>query len=104
VNRLVHFRFGPGDPQGLVAMPPDPYVPNATGTFFPTMTAFLASTADPAAYVERLNRLFFHGAMTPATRATMTNAIATVPASDALGRARLGAYLALTSLGYLIQK
>ena len=104
VNRLVHFRFGPGDSQGLVAMPPDPYVPNAIGTFFPTMTAFLASTADPAAYVERLNRLFFHGAMTPATRATMTNAIATVPASDALGRARLGAYLALTSLGYLIQK
>ena len=99
VNRFLFFRFGTG-PEAL----PQPFVPNATGTQFPTMAAFLASTADPAAYVERLNRLFFHGAMSNATRQTMTNAVAAIPAGDALTRAKMGAYLSLTSLDYLIQK
>ena len=100
VDRLTLFRNGVGDGEAA----PVPYVPNATGTAFPTMSAFVVSAADPAAYVERLNRLFFHGTMTAATRATMTNALAAIPASDALTRAKIGAYLALTSLDYLIQK
>lgn len=103
VNRLVVFPFGP-QPGPDVAMGPNPTIPGATGTFFPSMTAFLASTADPAAFVQRLNRLFFHNAMSAATRTTMTNAIAAIPASNALTRARMGVYLALTSVAYQIQK
>jgi uncharacterized protein (DUF1800 family) len=97
VNRFIFLHSGD---EGI----PQPVVPNATGTPFPTMAAFLASTADPAVYVARLNRLFFHGTMSAASRKTITNAVAAIPASDPLTRAKLGAYLALTSLDYLIQK
>ena len=102
VNRLVVASFGPQSPG--VALRPDPTVPGATGTYFPTMAAFLADTADAPTYVQRLNRLFFHNAMSAATKATMTNAIAAIPASNPLARAKMGAYLALTSLAYQIQK
>jgi len=68
------------------------------------MAAFLASTADPAVYVARLNRLFFHGTMSAASQKTIINAVAAIPASDPLTRAKMGAYLSLTSLDYLIQK
>ena len=102
VNRLVVSTFGPQ--LADFSLRPDPTVPGATGTYFPTMAAFLADTADAPTYVQRLNRLFFHNAMSAATKATMTNAIAAIPASNALGRAKMGAYLALTSLAYQIQK
>ena len=99
VNRLILAHFGgPGETS------PRSYVPNAIGTSFPTMDAFLADTGDAAAYVERLNRLLYHGAMTPSVRATMTNAVGAIPASDGSTRAKLGAYLAFTSLDYMIQK
>ncbi len=97
VDRFIFFHSG-GE-----AMP-QAVVPNAIGTPFPTMAAFLASTADPAAYVARLNRLFFHGTMSTASQKTITNAVAAIPASDPLTRAKMGAYLSLTSLDYLIQK
>lgn len=83
---------------------PQVVVPNATGTPYPTMAAFLDSSADPAAYVARLNRLFFHGTLSAASQKTIINAVTAIPASDALTRAKMGAYLSLTSLDYLIQK
>lgn len=79
-------------------------VPNPIGTSTPTMAAFLDSTADPAAFVARLNRLFFHGTLSAASQKTITNAVTAIPASDALTRAKIGVFLSLTSLDYLIQK
>jgi len=102
VNQLILFRFGP--PIGDQTAPPVDYLPNSIGTYFATMSAFVPSASDPTALVERFNRLFFHNAMTMATKQTMINAIAAVPSSDLVLRAKLGAYLSLTSLGYLIQK
>lgn len=84
--------------------PPEAFLVNATGTQMPTLSAFLAVTANPAAFVARLNRLFFHGTLSSASQTTIINAVTAIPASDALTRARVGVYLALTSLDYLIQQ
>ncbi|MCC6194375.1 MAG: DUF1800 family protein [Burkholderiales bacterium] len=83
---------------------PRPYIANATGTKSPTLAAFLANAADPPVLIERLNRLFLHGAMWSQMRSTLEIAIGKIPASDPLRRARLAIDLVLSSIDYQVQK
>ncbi|MFO1316873.1 MAG: DUF1800 family protein [Burkholderiales bacterium] len=80
------------------------YVPNATGTPSPALAAFLPDAGNPDALVERLNRLFLHGAMSDAARKTVVNAVNKLPASDALRRVKLAIHLILVSIDYQVQK
>ena len=83
---------------------PQPYVANATGTPSPALTAFLPDAANPDALVERLNRLFLHGAMTAGTRKTIVNAVTKVDAADPLRRVKMALLLVLPSVAYQVQK
>ena len=79
-------------------------VENAVGTTPPALTAFLTDAANADALVERMNRLFLHGAMTPATRKTVVNAVNKIPAGDPLRRIRMAINLTMMSIQYLIQR
>ena len=83
---------------------PRPYVANATGTPSPALAAFLPDAANPDALVERLNRLFLHGAMTAGTRKTIVNAVSKVDAADPLRRVKMALLLILPSVAYQVQK
>jgi uncharacterized protein (DUF1800 family) len=93
INNLLYRGWGPNG-----------YVPNATGTPSPTLAAFQPDAGDAAALVERMNRLFLHGAMKADMRQTIVNAVNKLPPSQALRRARLAVNLTLTSVDYQVQK
>ena len=100
-NQLTHLIFQPGgDPDWL----PKPFVPNATGTPPVTFAAFLTDAGDADVLVERLNRLFLHGAMSAAMRKTVVNAVNKVPANNPLLRTKIAVRLILGSVDYQVQK
>ena len=80
------------------------YVPNAVGTRSPALSAFLGDAANPDVLVERLNRLFLHGTMTPAARKTIVNAVGKLDPGNPLRRVKLAVNLVLVSLDYQVQK
>jgi uncharacterized protein (DUF1800 family) len=92
------------DPNGYFGWNAFGYVPYATGTPSPTLVAFLADAANPDVLVERLNRLFLHGAMSDTTRGTIVNSMSKLAATDGLLRTKLALYLILTSVDYQVQK
>ncbi|MFO1311599.1 MAG: DUF1800 family protein [Burkholderiales bacterium] len=83
---------------------PQGYVPNATGTSVPSLSAFMADAADADKLVSHLDRLLLHSTMTADARRTIISAVNKIPASDARGRARLAVSLVLVSIDYQIQK
>ena len=83
---------------------PQPYVPNATGTQSPPLTAFLADAANPEVLVERLNQLFLHGTMRADMRKSLVTAVSKVAASNPLRRVKMAVNLILVSVDYQIQK
>lgn len=83
---------------------PQPYVPNATGTQSPPLTAFLADAANPEALVERLNQLFLHGTMRADMRKSLVTAVGKVAATNPLRRVKMAVNLILISVDYQIQK
>ena len=83
---------------------PQPYVPNATGTQSPPLTAFLADTANPDALVERFNQLFLHGVMRADMRKTVVTAVGKIAATNPLRRVKMAVNLILVSVDYQIQK
>ena len=83
---------------------PIAYVPGAVGTPSPPLSAFLADAANPDVLVERLNRLFLHGAMTPAARKTVVNAVSKLDAAKPLRRVKMAVNLILVSIAYQVQK
>ncbi|MBK6983082.1 MAG: DUF1800 family protein [Betaproteobacteria bacterium] len=85
------------------AIPPDPTVYGATGTAL-DFGGWLASTADPGALAQRLDRELLAGRMPAAMRSAIVSAVNAVPASDPLGRAKTAAWLVLTSPHYQVER
>ena len=83
---------------------PQPYVPNATGTQSPTLTAFLTDAANPEGLVERLNELFLHGTMRADMKKSLITAVGKVAATNPLRRVKMAVNLILISVDYQIQK
>jgi hypothetical protein len=54
--------------------------------------------------VDRLDRLFLHGAMRPAMRKTIVNAVNKLAPDNALRRVKLAINLILVSVDYQVQK
>ncbi len=84
-------------------IPPDASVYGATGTVL-DLAPWQAVAADPEALADRLDRLLLAGRMTPAMKAAIVSAVSAVPATDALARARTGAFLAVTSPSYQVER
>jgi hypothetical protein len=83
---------------------PQPQLANALGTVSPPLSAFLPDAANPDALVDRLDRLLTHGALSPAARKTIVNAVSKVSAVNALRRVKLALNLMLVSFDYQVQK
>ncbi|MEP7181940.1 MAG: DUF1800 family protein [Betaproteobacteria bacterium] len=83
---------------------PQPFVINATGTPSPPLTAFLPDAGNVDVLVDRLDRLFLHGAMRPAMRKTIVNAVSAIPPENPLRRVKLAVNLILASIDYQVQK
>ncbi|MBK6394292.1 MAG: hypothetical protein IPF73_06075 [Betaproteobacteria bacterium] len=54
--------------------------------------------------VDRLTRLFMHGAMRPEMRKTIVTAVGKLPANDPLRRVKMAVNLILVSVDYQVQK
>ena len=78
-------------------------LPGATGTQ-PNWSKLQGLAANPAALVTELNGLLMHGTMPASMQATLSSAIAQVPASDPLTRAKTAFYLAITSPQYQVER
>ena len=65
---------------------------------------FLPDAGDAHALVDRLDRLFLHGAMKPAMRRTIVNAVNAIAPANALRRVKLAINLTLASVDYQVQK
>jgi uncharacterized protein (DUF1800 family) len=84
-------------------IPPLATLPGATGTQ-PNWTPLQALAANPAALVAELNALLMQGTMPAAMQATLLAAIAAVPPSDTLTRAKTAFYLTITSPQYQVER
>ena len=67
-------------------------------------SALQALASDPARLVDALNAQLLHGTMSGEMREIIRGAVAAVPASNSLKRARTAAYLVATSSQYQIQR
>ncbi|MBK9609013.1 MAG: hypothetical protein IPO58_22240 [Betaproteobacteria bacterium] len=70
----------------------------------PSLAAFLPDAANAEALVERLNRLFLHGAMRADMRRTIVNAVNKIAVNHALRRVKMAINLTLASVDYQVQK
>jgi uncharacterized protein (DUF1800 family) len=84
-------------------IPPLSTLPGATGTQ-PNWSALQSVAANPATLVSELNSLLMHGTMPPAMQATILSAVALVPASDPLTRAKNAYYLTITSPQFQVER
>lgn len=75
--------------------------PNGTSI---NLTPMQALAGDPAQLVEALNALMLHGSMSTAMRQSIIQAVAAVPVSNTLKRARTAVYLVATSSQYQVQR
>lgn len=91
-------------PAGFGCWSPRPYVPGATGTPSPALTAFLPDAGNADALVDRLDRLFLHRTMRANMRNTIVTAVSKIPTSDPLRRVKLAIHLVLASIDYQVQK
>jgi len=85
------------------AIPPDPTVFGATGTQI-DWAPWAALAGNPAALVDRLDRLLTHGTLSAAAKGAIETAIAAVPATDPTTRAKTAFYLFLTSSQYQVER
>ena len=82
---------------------PDATVQNAIGTTF-SLSSLQALANDPAAMADKLNAVMLHGTMSAQMKTSIVQAVSTVPATDALNRARIAAYLVATSSQYQVER
>jgi len=82
---------------------PDQSVYGATGTQ-PNWSSLTALAGNPAALVDKLNRLLLNGTMSAAAQSAVVTAINAVSAADALGRAKAAFYLVATSSQYQVER
>jgi uncharacterized protein (DUF1800 family) len=81
----------------------DSSVTGSTGTQV-DLSALVALAATPQAMVDKLDATMTHTTMTATEKTAIVNAIATIAATDTLGRARMAAYLFAISPRYLINR
>jgi uncharacterized protein (DUF1800 family) len=81
---------------------PDPTVVNSIGTTLDLTP--LTTAATPDALVDQLSTQLLHGSLSGAAHAAVTTALAALPASDALGRARAAAYLVASSPQFQVER
>jgi hypothetical protein len=74
------------------------------GTPSPALTDFLKDAASPDKLVDRLARLFLHGAMPSDLRKTMVNAVGKIDAGDGLLRVKMALNIILASTDYQVQR
>nr|MBA2501529.1 DUF1800 family protein [Pyrinomonadaceae bacterium] len=93
VNTLVFSRIAPptGSPTG------------ATGASI-NLTAWEALASDPAKLVDELDKVLMHNSMSPQTRAVVTQAVTSTPATNPKLRAQTAIYLVATSSQYQVQR
>jgi uncharacterized protein (DUF1800 family) len=103
VNGLLYNIDMPGA-QGPYGWGPQGFVPNATGTPSPALTAFLPDAGNTDVLVDRVDRLLLHRTMTPAMRKSIVNAVNKLPPAEALRRVKLAINLTLVSVAYQVQK
>jgi uncharacterized protein (DUF1800 family) len=78
-------------------------LPGATGTQ-PNWAPLQSLAANPAGLVAELNNLLMHGTMPAAMQASLLTAIAVVPATDPLTRAKTAFYLTISSPQYQVER
>ena len=82
---------------------PLPTLPGATGTT-PALAALSLIAGDPAALLDRLDAQLLHSTMPPSMRGAILTALAAVPATDLLTRAKTAVYLVVTSPQYQVER
>jgi uncharacterized protein (DUF1800 family) len=68
------------------------------------LAPYQAVAQDAAALADRLDRNLLAGTMSAAMKGAIASAVAAVPVTDSLGRARAAAWLVVTSPQYLVQR
>jgi uncharacterized protein (DUF1800 family) len=82
---------------------PLPTLPGAIGTT-PALAALSSIAGDPAALLDRLDAQLLHSTMPPSMRGAILTALAAVPATDLLTRAKTAVYLVVTSPQYQVER
>jgi len=85
------------------AINPDQTVYGATGTQL-NWSALTPLASNPAALVDKLNRLLLHGTMSAAAQNAVVTAVNAVSATDSLTRAKTAFYLISTSPQYQVER
>lgn len=80
----------------------NPTVPNATGTRIDT-SLFEGLAATPVAMVDKMNHLLLGGRLPAVARDIIVQSVAQVPATNKVGRARMGLYLIASSYYFQVQ-
>ncbi len=78
-------------------------LPGAIGTT-PNWTSLTALATDPDALLDQLSAQMMHGTMSGDMRAAIIPAIAAIPATNPLSRAKTAFYLVLTSAEYQVER
>jgi hypothetical protein len=78
-------------------------LPGAIGTT-PNWTTLTALAADPDALLDQLSAQMMHGTMSSDMRTAIIPAIAAIPATNPLSRAKTAFYLVLTSAEYQVER
>ena len=84
-------------------IPPLSTLPGATGTQ-PNWATLQSLAANPTNLVGELNSMLLHGTMPSAMQSTLLSAIAQIPATDPLTRAKTAFYLTVTSPQYQVER
>ncbi len=82
---------------------PSSTLPGAIGTT-PNWNTLTAAASDPDALLDRLSAQMLHGTMSGEMRAAITAAIAAIPATNPLSRAKTAFYLVVTSAEYQVER
>jgi uncharacterized protein (DUF1800 family) len=98
---INHYNFVNALAFGMIA--PLATLPGAIGTT-PDWSALVALASDASGLLDELNTLMLHGTMPAQMRNAILPAIAAVPASDPLTRAKTAFYLVVTSSEYQVER
>jgi hypothetical protein len=103
-NQVNDLLYNDDQPYNQEWWGPQAFVPNSTGTPAPNLAAFMNDADNFDKLIERLNKLYLHGTMSPQMRATILKAYNKMPATNKLKRTKLVVNLILSSVDYHIQK
>jgi hypothetical protein len=84
-------------------LPPEPSVAGATGTAL-DLTPLDAVANDSGRLLDKLTLLMTHNTLSPDGRATLEQAVASIPASDPHARVLMATYLLATSSQYQVER